>query len=135
MESIFTKIINGKIPCYKVIENDNFLAILDTRPISKGHTLCIPKIEVDYIFDLDDDLLQRLILFSKKVAKGIRKVVQCPKIGVAVEGFEVQHAHVHLFPIYPGQGVNISRQRMNLPESEMAKLAEEIGKEVKLILN
>lgn len=130
--TIFSKIIKGDIPCYKIAEDDNFLAILDVRPIAKGHTLCIPKIEVDYIFDLDDDLLQRLMLFSKKVAKGIQKVVPCPRIGVAVEGFEVPHAHIHLFPIFPGKGVSISRPRMTLPEAEMAKLAEEIGREVKL---
>ncbi len=99
MSSIFTKIINQEIPCYKIAENDLFLAFLDTNPNTIGHTICIPKLEVDYIFDLDDDFYLGLMAFSKKVAIGLEKAVPCRRIGMAVIGLEVPHAHVHLIPI------------------------------------
>ena len=98
MASIFTKIVNGEIPCYKIAEDDNYLAFLDISPVSKGHTLVIPKKEVDYIFDIEDDLLAGLHVFAKKVARAIDKSVECERVGVAVVGLEVPHAHVHLIP-------------------------------------
>ena len=97
--SVFTKIINGEIPCYKVAEDDEFIAFFDINPNAKGHTLCVPKQEISYIFDMDDDHYLRLMTFSKRVAKALEKVVPCERIGVAVVGLEVPHVHVHLIPI------------------------------------
>lgn len=99
MSSIFTKIVNGEIPCYKIAEDDNFLAFLDVNPNAKGHTLCIPKQEIDKIFDLEDDLYLELMQFSKKIAVALEKAVPCKRIGMAVIGLEVPHAHVHLIPL------------------------------------
>lgn len=99
MPTIFSRIVAGEIPCYKVAETSDYLAFLDVRPQVKGHTLCIPKAEIDYIFDMDDDLLAGLTVFSKKVAKALREVVPCKRIGVAVIGLEVPHAHIHLMPV------------------------------------
>ena len=99
MSSIFTKIINGEIPCYKITEDDNFLAFLDVNPNAKGHTLCVPKKEIDKIFDIDDDLYVGLMQFSKEVAIALEKAVPCKRIGMAVIGLEVPHAHVHLIPL------------------------------------
>ena len=109
MASIFSKIIAGEIPCYKVAEDDNFLAFLDIKPLAKGHTLVIPKEEVDYIFDMPDELLAELHIFAKKVAKGIEKVVECERIGIAVLGLEVAHAHVHLIPINDIGDINFKK--------------------------
>ena len=100
MASIFTKIVNGEIPCYKIAETDDFLAFLDVNPNSKGHTLCIPKIEVDKIFDLDEDTYIKLMAFSRKVALALKKAIPCNRIGVSVIGLEVPHAHVHLIPLH-----------------------------------
>ncbi|WP_395054271.1 HIT family protein [Flavobacterium sp.] len=99
MSTLFTKIINGEIPCYKIAETDKFLAFLDVNPNAKGHTLCIPKVAVDKIFDLDDATFSELMLFSKKVASILEKAVSCKRIGMAVIGLEVPHAHVHLIPL------------------------------------
>jgi histidine triad (HIT) family protein len=99
MSSIFTKIIKGEIPCYKIAEDDNFLAFLDVNPNAKGHTLCIPKLEIDKIFDIEDDLYIGLMKFSKKIAIALEKAVPCKRIGMAVIGLEVPHAHVHLIPL------------------------------------
>jgi histidine triad (HIT) family protein len=99
MSSIFTKIIKGEIPCYKIAEDDNFLAFLDVNPNAKGHTLCIPKLEIDKIFDIEDDLYIGLMQFSKKIAIALEKTVPCKRIGMAVIGLEVPHAHVHLIPL------------------------------------
>src|SRR5688572_6702242 len=99
MASVFTRIVNGEIPCYKVAETEEFLAFLDVFPLAKGHTLVIPKKEVDYLFDLDDELYQRLQLFAKKVAEAVRKAIPCKRVGVAVIGLEVPHAHIHLVPL------------------------------------
>lgn len=100
MASIFTKIINGEIPCYKIAETDDFLAFLDVNPNSKGHTLCIPKAEVDKVFDLNEDAYIKLMTFSRKVALAIEKAIPCKRIGVTVIGLEVPHAHVHLIPLH-----------------------------------
>ena len=99
MPTIFSKILSGEIPCHKILENDQYLAFLDLRPVNRGHTLVIPKKEVDYIFDLDENLLSGIMPFSKKVAAAIKKTVPCKKIGVMVAGLEVPHAHIHLIPI------------------------------------
>lgn len=99
MSSIFTKIVNGEIPCYKIAEDDNFLAFLDVNPNAKGHTLCIPKQEINKIFDIEDDLYLGLMAFSKKIAVALEKTVPCKRIGMAVIGLEVPHAHVHLIPL------------------------------------
>ena len=132
MASIFTKIINGEIPSYKVYETEKFLAFLDVRPLKRGHVLCVPKMEVDYIFDLDDETYSELMLFSKKVATAIKKTIPCKKVGVVVIGLEVPHAHVHLIPLDAIGDVNFSKF-LNLPASEMTEIAKKISSE--LILN
>jgi histidine triad (HIT) family protein len=125
--SIFTKIINGEIPCYKVAEDDNFIAFLDINPVAKGHTLVVPKKEVDYIYDLDDETLAALWLFSKKVAKGIKAAVPCNRIGISVIGLEVPHAHVHLIPINKLDDMNFSRERAKFSSDEYVGLAGQIA--------
>ena len=109
MASIFTKIINGEIPCYKVAENEHFFAFLDIRPVAYGHTLVVPKHESEYIFDMADNDLSELIIFSKKVAKSLKKIVPCIRIGVSVIGLEVPHTHVHLIPIHNMEDMNFSK--------------------------
>lgn len=114
MATLFTKIINGEIPCYKVAESEEFFAFLDINPKAKGHTLVIPKREVDYLFDMEDDELARMMTFAKKIAAAIRKAFPCPKVGIAVLGLEVPHAHIHLIPLeseatfYVKEGVQLS---------------------------
>lgn len=130
MASIFTRIVNGEIPCYKVAETDDFLAFLDVNPIAKGHVLCIPKKEVDYIFDLDDELFQGLHLFAKKVANGLKKVCPCIKVGVAVVGIDVPHAHIHLVPLNAVGDLDFSKPRVELTPEEMKSLAESIAKAI-----
>ena len=129
MSSIFTKIINGEIPSYKVYETEKFLAFLDVRPLKRGHVLCVPKLEVDYIFDLDDVAYSDLMLFSKKVASAIKKTVPCKKVGMIVIGLEVPHTHVHLIPLDAVGDVNFSKF-LTLPASEMSEIAEKISKEI-----
>jgi histidine triad (HIT) family protein len=126
MATLFTKIINGDIPCYKVAENDRFLAFLDINPLVKGHVLVIPKIEVDYIFDLDDDTLSELIVFSKFVAKKIKLAFPCEKVGLSVIGLEVPHAHIHLIPINSINDMNFSNQKLKLNSTELELIANEI---------
>jgi histidine triad (HIT) family protein len=130
MASIFTKIINGEIPAYKIAETENCIAFLDVFPLSKGHTLVVPKKEIDYIFDLDDTLLSELNIFSKKVAKAIEKVIKCKRIGTAVIGLEVPHAHLHLVPINSVEDINFSRPKLKLEAEEMNYIAEEIRKQL-----
>lgn len=125
MATIFTKIIKGEIPCYKIAEDENYFAFLDINPVQKGHTLVVPKIEDDYIFHLDDQTLAGLMLFSKKVAKAIEKAVPCKRISVAVVGLEVPHTHVHLIPISQESDLNFAKKQQLTPE-EMAKIAESI---------
>jgi histidine triad (HIT) family protein len=125
MPTIFTKIINGEIPCHKVAEDENYLAFLDIRPINPGHTLVIPKKEVDYIFDVDDATLAGLMLFSKKVAKAIRKVADCKKVGIMVAGLEVPHCHIHLIPIHRIPDLNFANAKAASPE-ELAAMAQKI---------
>lgn len=125
MSSIFTKIINGEIPCYKIAEDDNFLAFLDVNPNAKGHTLCVPKQEIDKIFDMDDDLYLGLMQFSKKIAIALEKAVPCKRIGMAVIGLEVPHAHVHLIPLNE-MGEMTFKHKVSLSKEEFETLAKSI---------
>lgn len=129
MSSIFTKIINGEIPCYKIAEDEEFFAFLDINPLQKGHTLVIPKLEVDYIFDLDDKLLAKMTLFAKKVAKSIEQVIECNRIGLTVIGLEVPHAHIHLIPIKGLNDMNFSKQKLKLATEEFKEIAAKIAKQ------
>lgn len=126
MASIFTRIINGEIPCYKVAEDEKYFAFLDISPLAKGHTLVVPKQETDYFFDLDNETLSGMILFAKKVARAIDKSVPCKRVGVAVVGLEVPHAHVHLIPLHSG-AINFSSPKLNLPKGELAEIAGAIA--------
>jgi len=130
MSSIFTRIVNGEIPCYKIAEDDNFFAFLDINPLKKGHTLVIPKKEVDYIFDLEADTLAGMMVFSQKVALAIEKVLPCNRIGVVVLGLEVLHAHIHLIPIDSEADVRFSNPRVRLTEDEFKEIAARISKEI-----
>ena len=125
MSSIFTKIINGEIPCYKIAEDDNFLAFLDVNPNAKGHTLCIPKKEINKLFDLDDDTYIGLMQFSKKIAVALEKTVPCKRIGMTVIGLEVPHAHVHLIPLNEMQEMTF-KYKVSLTKEEFEALAKEI---------
>ena len=125
MPTIFTKIINGEIPAYKVAENDKFLAFLDISPNAKGHTLCIPKEEENKIFDLDEDTYLELMAFSRKVAKGIEKAVPCKRVGMAVVGLEVPHVHVHLIPLNSMGDMNFA-QKQELSKEEFEQVARDI---------
>jgi histidine triad (HIT) family protein len=126
MASIFTRIVNGEIPCYKVAETEDFLAFLDIRPMAKGHTLAIPKREVDYVFDLPDDLYVGLQVFAREVARGLRKAVPCLRIGTAVVGLEVPHAHIHLIPLNAISDLSFSKPPLQLTPQEFEALALEI---------
>lgn len=125
MATIFTKIINGEIPCYKIAEDERYFAFLDIRPLHPGHTLVVPKKEVDYIFDLEDEDLQGLILFAKKIAVAIKKSVPCERIGLTVIGLEVPHTHIHLSPINTVHDLDF-RKAGALPKEEMEAIAERI---------
>ena len=122
MSTIFTKIINEEIPCYKIAETEKFIAFLDINPLVKGHTLVVPKVEVDYIFDLENQLLSELFLFSKSVAKKIKKAIPCDRVGISVVGLEVPHAHVHLIPINQVNDMNFSRPKLKLSNNQMLAL-------------
>jgi histidine triad (HIT) family protein len=117
MASIFTKIVNGEIPCYKIAETDDFLAFLDVNPNTKGHTLCIPKVEVDKIFDLEEDTYIKLMAFSRKVALAIEKAITCNRIGITVIGLEVPHAHVHLIPLHTMEDARFIQKTEMTPET------------------
>ena len=126
MASIFSKIAAGELPCYKVAETDEFLAFLDINPLSKGHTLVIPKKETDYLFDVDDTTYNGLMLFAKRVAIAIKQVIDCKRIGVAVVGFEVPHAHIHLAPINGLYDIDFSKPKLQLSNEELAETAKAI---------
>jgi histidine triad (HIT) family protein len=126
MSTIFTKIIEGEIPSYKIAEDENYYAFLDINPLAKGHTLVVPKKETDYIFDLDDNTIQGLFAFSKKVARGIEKVIECKRIGIAVLGLEVPHAHVHLVPINGIFDIEFSRPKLKFSAKELETIANDI---------
>lgn len=131
MASIFTRIINGEIPCYKVAEDNKNIAFLDVNPVTPGHVLVVPKHEVSYLFDLADDEYTDLLLFAKKVARGLQKAVPCKRIGVTVIGLEVPHAHIHLLPISSEADMDF-HHKQTLPVEQMAELAEKIAKEIKI---
>ncbi len=133
MASIFTKIVNGEIPCYKLAETEDYLAFLDIRPQVKGHTLVIPKKEMDYIFDIDDELLSGMLPFAKKVAHAIKEVVPCKRIGIAVLGIEVPHAHIHLIPINKVSDLRFDNVSPDMSAEEMQSLAAEIKNRVSLV--
>ncbi|WP_114752718.1 HIT family protein [Pleomorphovibrio marinus] len=126
MSSIFTKIINREIPAYIVAEDEHTIAFLDIMPLVKGHLLVVPKVEVDYIFDLQDQHYSRLMLFAKKVALALEKVIPCTRIGVAVIGLEVPHVHVHLVPLRSMDDIDFSRPKLNLEKEEMKRIADKI---------
>jgi histidine triad (HIT) family protein len=128
MSSIFTKISKGEIPSYKIAEDENYFAFLDINPLAKGHTLIIPKKEVDYIFDVDDQTLGGMMIFAKKVAKAIEKVVPCKRIGITVIGLEVPHAHIHLIPINELHDMEFSKPKLKLSQEEFVELAKSISK-------
>jgi histidine triad (HIT) family protein len=132
MSSVFSKIIAGEIPAYKVAETDQFVAFLDILPLAKGHVLCIPKKEIDYIFDMEDADYLALMSFSKKVAKGIKQVIPCKKVGVAVIGLEVPHAHVHLIPMNTVQDMNFSNPRLTFTKEEYLQLVKTISAAISL---
>lgn len=130
MATIFTRIINGEIPCYKIAENDEFFAFLDINPVQKGHTLVVPKEEVSYIFDINDDKLGRYMAFAKRVAAAIKAAVPCIKVGIAVVGLEVPHSHIHLIPLNEVNDLNFEH-KMTLPKKEMEQIAQNIVKNFK----
>lgn len=132
MSSIFTKIVKGEIPSYKIAEDENYYAFLDINPLAKGHTLVIPKQETDYIFNLEDDSIKGLFAFAKKVALGIEKVVACKRIGVAVLGLEVPHAHVHLVPINGIYDIDFSKPKLKFSSDEFGHLADNISSNITL---
>ncbi len=126
MASIFSKIIAGEIPCHKIAEDEDFLAFLDIHPLTKGHTLVIPKKEIDYFFDIDDQDLADIMIFSKRVAKAIKTVMDCNRIGVTVIGLEVPHAHIHLIPLHRVSDINFEREKLKLTNDELAEIAGKI---------
>lgn len=129
MASIFTKIVNGEIPCYKIAEDENFLAFLDVNPNAKGHTLCIPKKEINKIFDMEEELYLGLMSFSRKIAKALEKTIECKRIGVAVVGLEVPHVHVHLIPLQDMDDMRFQR-KVKLEKSEFEDLAKKIQEKI-----
>ena len=126
MASIFTKIINGEIPSYKIAEDENYYAFLDINPLKKGHTLVVPKAEVDYLFDLDDETLAGMTVFAKKVAQAIDKAIECKRVGMVVLGMEVPHAHIHLIPLNKVVDASFTQPKLKLSEEEFKEIAEKI---------
>ncbi len=127
MATIFSKIIAGEIPCYKVAEDTNFFAFLDINPLAKGHTLVVPKLEEDYIFDLDDQMLSGMMIFAKRVATKIKEQVECKRVAVVVLGLEVPHAHIHLIPINSEKDVDFHREKLKLSPDEFKNIAKLIA--------
>ena len=128
MPTLFGKIVAGEIPSYKIAENEEFYSFLDINPITKGHTLVIPKAEIDYIFDVDDEVLGRMMIFSKKIAQALKKTIPCTRIGVAVIGLEVPHAHIHLIPIIKESDMHFGKQKLKLAQDELSAIAENVRK-------
>lgn len=126
MSTIFSKIVSGELPSYKIAENDKFLAFLDINPLAKGHALVIPKKEVDYIFDIEDDLYKELFAFAKKVGKAIDKAIPCERVGITVIGLEIAHAHIHLIPINSIYDMDFKQPKLKLSEQEFEDIAEKI---------
>ena len=130
MASIFSKIVKGDIPSYKILEDEKFFSFLDINPMAKGHVLVIPKHETDYFFDIDDTTIAEMTVFSKRIAEALKKAVPCERIGVMVLGMEVPHAHIHLIPINKESDMNLSNQRMKFTQDEFLKIAEDIRKQL-----
>lgn len=126
--TIFSKIIAGEIPCYKIAEDDQFFAFLDINPLTKGHVLVIPKIEEDYLFDLTDETLSEMMIFAKKIAISLKNTMNCVRVGVAVIGLEVPHAHIHLIPINRESDMNFKNPKLKLTPTEMEQISEKISK-------
>lgn len=126
MSTIFSKIIAGEIPCYKIAETENCFAFLDISPLAKGHTLVVPKKEIDYIFDIEDKLLCELNIFAKQIAKAVQKAYPCPKVGIAVIGLEVPHAHIHLVPLNNVGDLDFKRPKLELSKEEFEEIAKNI---------
>jgi histidine triad (HIT) family protein len=131
MTSIFTRIVNGEIPSYKVAESEDCYAFLDINPLAKGHTLVIPKKEIDYILDVDDELYKKLFLFAKQVGLAIESVIPCIRIGMIIFGLDVPHAHIHLIPINKASEMNFSSPKLSLSQEEFTKIAKSISKAIK----
>lgn len=129
MATIFSKIVAGEIPCHKIAEDDQFFAFLDINPLAEGHTLVIPKKEVDYIFDLDDEELSAMVCFAKKVSKAIGRAIPCKRVGLSVIGLEVPHAHIHLVPINKESDIYFGKEKMTVTQNELAVSAAKIRKE------
>ncbi len=130
MPTIFSRIVNGEIPCYKIAEDDRYFAFLDINPMAKGHTLVIPKVEVDYIFDLEEETLAGLTVFAQKVAKAVEAAVPCKRVGVAVLGLEVPHAHIHLIPLNHESDIDFRKPKLKLSTEEFLQIAESIRKRI-----
>lgn len=130
MATIFTRIIKGEIPCYKIAEDDNYFAFLDINPLKAGHTLVVPKQETDYVFDLDDNTLEGLVIFSKRVAGAIKKAFPCNRIGIAILGLEVPHAHIHLVPMDSMEDVNFRNPKLKFTPEEFKDIARKISEKV-----
>lgn len=132
MSTIFSKIINGEIPSYKIAEDNQFYAFLDINPMAKGHTLVVPKVEVDYIFDLEDKLLADMTLFAKKVAKGIESAISCNRVGLMVVGLDVPHTHMHLIPINKPSDMSLANPKVTLSKEEFESIAQSIREHITL---
>ena len=130
MASIFTKIIKGEIPAYKIYEDDKFLAFLDINPVAEGHTLVVPKQEIDYLFDIDDNLLAEMIVFAKKIAIAQKKAIECKRVGVLVVGTEVPHAHIHLIPFQKESQMSLASPKLKFSPEEMKQIQEKIKKQL-----
>lgn len=130
MATIFSKIIRGEIPCFKIAENDDYFAFLDINPLRAGHTLVVPKRETDYIFDLEDEYLAGMVVFSKKIALAIRKAIPCNRIGVAILGLEVPHAHIHLVPMDTMDDINFKNPKLKFSQEEFKEIAAKISLKV-----
>jgi len=126
MSTLFGKIVAGEIPSYKIAENEEFYSFLDINPLTKGHTLVIPKTEIDYIFDIDDETLGRMMIFAKKIAQALKITIPCTRIGVAVVGLQVPHAHIHLIPIMKESDMLFSKQKLKLTSDELKTIAENV---------
>ena len=125
-DSIFTKIIKGEISCFKVLENEDFIAFLDVNPVNKGHTLVVPKLQIDYIYDLPEDIFSKLFIFSKKVAQMLKNSFSCNRIGISIVGLEVPHAHIHLIPINKIEDMNFERPRVNYSKDDFELILKKI---------
>ena len=125
-DSIFTKIIKGEISCFKVLENEDFIAFLDVNPVNKGHTLVVPKLQIDYVYDLPEDIFNKLFIFSKKVAQMLKNSFSCNRIGISIVGLEVPHAHIHLIPINKIEDMNFERPRVNYSKDDFELILKKI---------